>query len=142
MSLLEVEQVSSFYGDFQALYDVSLTVEAGETLAIIGANGAGKSTLLNIIAGLFPNGAVHPLRRAADRSIADHLRVEARISLVPEGRRVSQPDGAGEPADRSVPRRGRWNVPAVLELFPLLMARSSVPLCCRGEQQALAIGRA
>jgi branched-chain amino acid transport system ATP-binding protein len=55
MSLLDVETVNSFYGDFQALYDVSLAVDAGETLAIIGANGAGKSTLLNVIAGLFPN---------------------------------------------------------------------------------------
>ena len=54
MSLLEVDRVSSFYGDFQALYDVSLSIEPGEVFAIIGANGAGKSTLLNVIAGIFP----------------------------------------------------------------------------------------
>jgi branched-chain amino acid transport system ATP-binding protein len=147
MSLLEVEQVSSFYGDFQALYDVSLTVEAGETLAIIGANGAGKSTLLNVIAGLFPNrgGSIRFDGRLIDR-LPTYRRVEAGISLVPEGRRVFPSLTVRENlligAYRG--RAGRWNVPAVLELFPLLTPRSErrAAVLSGGEQQALAIGRA
>jgi branched-chain amino acid transport system ATP-binding protein len=147
MSLLEVEQVSSFYGDFQALYDVSLTVEAGETLAIIGANGAGKSTLLNVIAGLFPNrgGSIRFDGRLIDR-LPTYRRVEDGISLVPEGRRVFPSLTVRENlligAYRG--RTGRWNVPAVLELFPLLTPRSErrAAVLSGGEQQALAIGRA
>ena len=50
--LLEVDRVASFYGDFQALFDVTLAVDEGETVAVIGANGAGKSTLLRTVAGL------------------------------------------------------------------------------------------
>ena len=52
MSLLEVDRLASFYGDFQALFDVTLAVDEGETVAVIGANGAGKSTLLRTVAGL------------------------------------------------------------------------------------------
>eukprot|EP01037_Dinobryon_pediforme_P025924 gene25924-28259_t len=54
MPLLELAAIDAGYGDFQALFDVSLAVEAGELLAIIGANGAGKSTLLKTITGLLP----------------------------------------------------------------------------------------
>ena len=147
MSLLEVERVNSFYGDFQALYDVSLAVDAGETLAIIGANGAGKSTLLNVISGLFPNrgGAIRFDGQLIDR-LPTHLRVELGISLVPEGRRVFPSLTVRENllvgAYRK--RRGSWDVPAVLELFPLLAVRSDqrAAVLSGGEQQALAIGRA
>ena len=55
--LLEIKAIDAFYGDFQALFDVSLGVEAGQIIAVIGANGAGKSTLLKSIAGL-----MHPHR--------------------------------------------------------------------------------
>jgi branched-chain amino acid transport system ATP-binding protein len=147
MSLLEVERVNSFYGDFQALYEVSLAVDAGETLAIIGANGAGKSTLLNVIAGLFPNrgGAIRFDGRLIDR-LPTHLRVELGISLVPEGRRVFPSLSVRENlligAYRN--RRGPWDVPAVLQLFPLLASRRNqhAAVLSGGEQQALAIGRA
>ena len=54
--LLQVERVASFYGDFQALFDVSLQVAEGETVAIIGANGAGKSTLLRTVTGVHQPG--------------------------------------------------------------------------------------
>jgi branched-chain amino acid transport system ATP-binding protein len=147
MSLIEVERVNSFYGDFQALYDVSLAVDAGETLAIIGANGAGKSTLLNVISGLFPNrgGAIRFDGQVIDR-LPTHLRVGLGISLVPEGRRVFPSLTVRENllvgAYRK--RRGSWDVPAVLELFPLLSVRSEqrAAVLSGGEQQALAIGRA
>jgi branched-chain amino acid transport system ATP-binding protein len=147
MSLLDVERVSSFYGDFQALYDVSLTVDAGETLAIIGANGAGKSTLLNVIAGLFPNrgGAIRFDGELIDRLQA-HQRVEAGISLVPEGRRVFPSLTVRENLLIGAYRKrpGPWDVRGVLELFPLLAFRSEqrAAVLSGGEQQALAIGRA
>ncbi|HTV29421.1 MAG TPA: ATP-binding cassette domain-containing protein, partial [Xanthobacteraceae bacterium] len=51
MTLLRTQNLSAFYGDFQALFDVNVTVEQGETVAVIGANGAGKTTLLRAIAG-------------------------------------------------------------------------------------------
>jgi branched-chain amino acid transport system ATP-binding protein len=147
MSLLEVERLDAFYGHFQALFGVSLAVEEGETLAIIGANGAGKSTLLNTIAGLLPSrpGAI----RFQGRPIGDeppHRRVTAGISLVPEGRRlfpsltVEENLLEGSWGGRS----GPWTVGRVYETFPLLRELADRPagLLSGGEQQAVAIGRA
>src|SRR5476649_1640191 len=87
--LLELDSVESFYGDFQALFGVSVNVEEGETVAIIGANGAGKSTLLGTAAGLIPprRGKVRFDGVALDR-VPAHRRVALGLSLVPEGRRV------------------------------------------------------
>src|SRR2546426_6213730 len=89
MTLLQVTEASSFYGDFQALFDVSISVDEGETVAMIGSNGAGKSTLMGLIAGLLP--AHHGDLRYAGQSIARlpaYERVGLGISLVPEGRRI------------------------------------------------------
>jgi branched-chain amino acid transport system ATP-binding protein len=147
MSILEVEGVSSYYDDFQALYDLSLSVEAGETMAIIGANGAGKSTLLNVISGLVPNrsGSVRFDGQAIDRLPA-HARVELGISLVPEGRRVFPSLTVRENLLIGAYRKrsGPWAIDTVFELFPLLRERSerSAAVLSGGEQQALAIGRA
>jgi branched-chain amino acid transport system ATP-binding protein len=147
MSLLEVDRVSSFYGDFQALYDLSLDVAAGQTMAIIGANGAGKSTLLNVIAGLIPNrtGSVRFDGQPIDQLPA-HSRVELGISLVPEGRRVFPSLSVGENLLIGAYRKraGPWDLAAVFELFPLLRERAdrSAAVLSGGEQQALAIGRA
>jgi branched-chain amino acid transport system ATP-binding protein len=147
MGLLDVEQVSSFYGDFQALYDVSLSVDEGETLAIIGANGAGKSTLLNIVAGLFPNrgGSIRFDDRAIDH-LPTHARVELGVSLVPEGRRVFPSLTVRENLLVGAYRRrqGPWTVDRTLDLFPLLTPRADHPaaVLSGGEQQALSIGRA
>ncbi len=147
MSLLEVERVSSFYGDFQALHELSLDVDAGETLAIIGANGAGKSTLLNVIAGLVPNrsGSIQFDGEAIDRLPA-HARVELGISLVPEGRRVFPSLTVRENLQIGAYRKrsGPWDMAAVFDLFPLLRERAdrSAAVLSGGEQQALAIGRA
>ena len=147
MSLLDVDQVSSYYGDFQALHDLSLAVDAGQTMAIIGANGAGKSTLLNVIAGLIPNraGSVRFDGRAID-SLPAHARVELGISLVPEGRRVFPSLSVAENLLIGAYRKraGPWDMPAVFDLFPLLRERAerSAAVLSGGEQQALAIGRA
>jgi branched-chain amino acid transport system ATP-binding protein len=147
VTLLEVDRASSFYGDFQALFDVSLAVGEGEAIAIIGANGAGKSTLLRLIAGLLPiaSGEV----RYDGRSVNDlptHARVSSGISLVPEGRRVFPSLSVDENllvgAYRQRP--GRWDLAEVRRLFPMLAERGSrsAAVLSGGEQQALAIGRA
>ena len=87
--LLELRALDAFYGDFQALFGISLAVAPGEVVAVIGANGAGKSTLLNCIAGL--------IRSRPDAIVFDgdptghlpaHALVARGIALVPEGRRL------------------------------------------------------
>ena len=91
MSLLELDDISTGYGPFQALFSINLRIEEGETHAVIGANGAGKSTLLRTICGL--------IRTDADKvrfdgrpvgQLPPHNRVGLGISYVPEGRWVFQ----------------------------------------------------
>jgi branched-chain amino acid transport system ATP-binding protein len=145
--LLELDSIDSFYGDFQALFDISLVVDDGETVAIIGANGAGKSTLLASVAGALrpASGEVRFDGQTVSRLPA-HRRVPLGIALVPEGRRIFPSLTVEENlllgGQRG--RRGPWSLRRVYELFPLLE-----PLAGRwggalsgGEQQALAIGRA
>jgi branched-chain amino acid transport system ATP-binding protein len=147
VSLLEVAGLDVFYGDFQALYDVDLSVDEGETLAIIGANGAGKSTCLNTVAGLLPvgNGSVTFQGTSVDH-LAAYRRVLLGITLVPEGRRLF-PTLTVEENLRVGSwgrREGPWTVRRVYELFPLLGSLSGRPaaLLSGGEQQQVAIGRA
>jgi branched-chain amino acid transport system ATP-binding protein len=147
VTLLSVDHIDARYGDFQALFDVSLAVREGETLAVIGANGAGKSTLLKTIAGL--------LRPARGEVLFDgqpvgalpaHRRVAMGIAMAPEGRRLfpslTVEDNLLVGAYSG--RQGPWDVAAVCRLFPLVAERRS-RLAARlsgGEQQAVAIGRA
>ena len=85
---LAVESVDAGYGDFQALFDVSLSVDEGQTVAIIGANGAGKSTLLRAVLGQVRVGRGVIRYRGEDlASEATHARVARGLALVPEGRR-------------------------------------------------------
>jgi branched-chain amino acid transport system ATP-binding protein len=147
VTLLSVDHVDARYGDFEALFDVSLAVREGETLAVIGANGAGKSTLLKTIAGL-----LHPARGEVMfdgqpvGALPAHRRVAMGISMAPEGRRLfpslSVEDNLLVGAYSG--RRGPWNVAAVCRLFPLVAERLSrlAGRLSGGEQQAVAIGRA
>ena len=103
MTLLQTHNLSAFYGDFQALFDINVTVEEGETVAIIGANGAGKTTFLRAVAGALRyrtgDGAV---RRPADRRIIPRtISCGSGIAMAP-GRppAVSEPFGGGEPPAR------------------------------------------
>ena len=145
--LLIVDGLEAGYGDFQALFGVSLTVAEGETEAIIGANGAGKSTLLRAIAGqvAVTNGSIR-FDGTDLVGVPPHIRVVRGIALVPEGRRVFPSLTVEENlligAYRSRP--GAWTVSKVVELFPLLgrLLRRSAAKLSGGEQQALAIGRA
>jgi branched-chain amino acid transport system ATP-binding protein len=144
--LLAVEGLDAWYGDFQALSGVSLSVAEGQVVAIIGANGAGKSTLLRTVAGLLPRTAGSVRFDGAELAgVPAHRRVGLGIAMVPEGRRIFPSLSVEENllVGGQAGRPGPWTVAAVLELFPLLAdkRRRGGGQLSGGEQQALAIGR-
>jgi len=146
-TLLEVRALDAYYGDFQALFGVSLKVAAGEVVAVIGANGAGKSTLLNSIAGL-----VHARRDAIVLAgepaggVPAHAMASRGVALVPEGRRLFPSLTVEENLliGGQLGRPGPWNLPRVYDLFPVLAQRRHAPSTSLsgGQQQMVAIGRA
>jgi branched-chain amino acid transport system ATP-binding protein len=147
VSLLEVQGLNQFHGEFQALFGVSLHVDEGEIVAVIGANGAGKSTLLRTVAGLVR--AEGDAVRFDGRPVGGwpaFRRVGSGISLVPEGRHVFPGLSVRENLQVGAwaGRPGAWSLPRVLGLFPLLepMLGRPAAVLSGGEQQALAIGRA
>ena len=146
MSLLEVENASVYYDDFQALYDINLKVEEGEIYAVIGANGAGKSTFLRTIAGVLSprRGRVLFEGKPVDH-MATHMRVVHGIYMVPEGRRVFPSLTVDENLEIGGYRKrpGPWTEEKIYELFPLLvpLRKRQASSLYGGEQQALAIGR-
>jgi branched-chain amino acid transport system ATP-binding protein len=147
VTLLELENVSSFYGDVQALFDVSLSVDEGETVAIIGANGAGKSTVLGTIMGLLrPRSGHVRFEGASIKELPVFKRVARGVSLVPEGQRIFPSLSVHEHLEvgRYLGRAGAWDSDRVYELFPNLgrMRSRSASSLSGGERQALAIGRA
>ena len=146
-ALLEVNDLDAFYGDFQALFGVTLRVAAGQAVAIIGANGAGKSTLLKSIAGLMRSrpDAV----RFAGVPIGDRpaYAIAARgIALVPEGRRLFASLTVEENLliGGQLRRPGPWTLRRVYDLFPVLAERARMPSpsLSGGQQQMVALGRA
>jgi branched-chain amino acid transport system ATP-binding protein len=147
MSVLELQEVDVFYGDFQALFKVSFKVEEGQTFACIGANGGGKSTLLRTIAGLQrPASGTLLFHGEPVDQVPAHDRVGMGIALVPEGRRVFPSLSVFENLQIGAygGRKGDWNTDSVMELFPLLkpLVKRQASSLSGGEQQALAIGRA
>lgn len=147
MALLEIDDLSVNYGLFNALQGISLRLEEGETLAVVGANGAGKSTLLRAICGMMPAraGAVRFDGAPITGKTAAEL-ARRGIAMVPEGRRLF-PSLTVEDNLRigSYPRRaGVWTIERVYALFPELVKRRGnrgLDLS-GGEQQMVAIGRA
>jgi len=146
-SLLEVRALAAYYGDFQALFDVSLTVLPGDIVAVIGANGAGKSTLLNCIAGLVksPRDAITFFGEPIG-DLPAYAVVARGIALVPEGRRLFPSLSVEENLliGGQLRRAGSWSLRRVYELFPALAERRDVPSSALsgGQQQMAAIGRA
>lgn len=146
-ALLETRGLTAFYGDFQALFGIDVTVAAGEVIALIGSNGAGKSTFLKSIAGLLRTHADQiryrgePVGGAAAASI-----VGKGIALVPEGRRLFASLTVEENLllGAYCQRPGRWNLRSVYALFPALLERRhhTATALSGGQQQMVAIGRA
>ena len=146
-TLLEVRGLNASYGDFQALFSLSLAVAAGQVVAIIGANGAGKSTLLQSIAGLLPSRADAILFEGAAIGALPAFRVVALgVALVPEGRRLFPSLTVEENLliGGRVGRPGPWSLERIYRLFPVLAERRRVPSTALsgGQQQMVAIGRA
>jgi branched-chain amino acid transport system ATP-binding protein len=148
--MLEIRQLNAFYGDAQALWDVTLGVGAGETVSLIGPNGAGKSTLVASVAGLHASVRGHIEVGGVDVAGLPAHRVCAHgVAVVPEGRRIfgnmSVYDNLCIGAYRRAARtRHRQTLAEVFALFPRLSARSTqlAGSLSGGEQQMLAIGRA
>jgi branched-chain amino acid transport system ATP-binding protein len=147
MSLLEVRAIDAQYGLLKAVRGVSLTVEEGETRALVGANGAGKTTLLRTIAGAHRPAAGSIVFDGLDITrVPTYRRVSLGIALVPEGRRLFP--GLSVEENLSIAggkrRGGAWTVDRVLEVFPMLQQRRKhrAATLSGGEQQATAIGRA
>jgi branched-chain amino acid transport system ATP-binding protein len=148
--VLELTKVSAGYKGFQALFEVSMSVKAGEAVAVIGANGAGKTTLLRVISGLLPAASGDMRMEGQDlRATPPHKIIEAGIAHVPESRRLfprltveeNLRMGAFIPAARAhfTDRLGY-----VYGLFPRLKERRTqlAGTMSGGEQQMCAIARA
>jgi branched-chain amino acid transport system ATP-binding protein len=150
VALLEVSDIHTYYGNIEALKGISLTVEEGEIVTLIGSNGAGKSTTLRSIAGLTPprTGSI----RFDGREIGDTAPqdiVSMGISLSPEGRHIFPRMSVRENLDLGAYLRKDSNgvkadLERVFELFPRLREREKqkAGTMSGGEQQMLAIGRA
>ena len=147
MSLLKIENLSAYYGDFQALFDVNLCADAGKVTAIIGANGAGKTTFMRALAG-FQSPPCDAIRFNGE-SIGGlkASRVVAKgIAMAPEGRKLFPSLTVEENLliGSYCGRRGDWNLLRVYDLFPMLEQRRAAPATALsgGQQQMVAIGRA
>ncbi|WP_405867684.1 ABC transporter ATP-binding protein [Streptomyces sp. NBC_01515] len=145
--LLHLDAVDAGYGDFQALFGISLAVAEGELLALVGANGAGKSTFLRTVAG-----ALKPFSGAVRfdgedvTGLPDIHRSRKGIGLVPEGRRLFPSLTVEENlrVGAATGRKGPWDLKKVYEMMPLVADRRTrkAARLSGGEQQAVAIGRA
>jgi branched-chain amino acid transport system ATP-binding protein len=147
MSLLQTRNLSAFYGDFQALFDVNVTVGQGETVAIIGANGAGKTTFLRAIAGALitaPESVMFDGQAIGQKTAHEIVRLG--IAMVPEGRRLFPSLSVEENLllGTHSERPGPWNLKRVYDLFPRLheLRRFPAPSLSGGQQQMAAVGRA
>jgi branched-chain amino acid transport system ATP-binding protein len=148
MPLLETRALTAFYSDFQALYGIDTYLEAGETLAIIGANGAGKSTYLRAITGLVARKGQSILFDAEPIGALGAAAIMRRgIAMVPEGRKLFPSLSVSENlliGTYGRKTQGYWRLETVQDLFPILKERARAPsqALSGGEQQMAAIGRA
>ena len=142
--LLKVDNLSAGYGEAVILDRVSLSLAAGETLALLGRNGTGKTTLINTLAGATrQHGGTIALAGVALHKLPSHERAAAGIGWVPQERNIFKSLTVHENLT-AVARPGRWTPARVYELFPRLAERKSNlgTQLSGGEQQMLAVGRA
>ncbi len=155
MALLKIDDISVSYGNIKALKNVSMSVEEGDIVSLIGANGAGKSTLLNAIVGLVPlqEGSVEydgtTICQSKHQKLSTNQIVKHGIALVPEGRHVfadmtveeNLDMGAFMVRDQALIARKKEEM---FDFFPILGARKKQKTrsLSGGEQQMMAIARA
>ena len=142
--LLRVEKLSAGYGEAVILSDVSLALDAGETLALLGRNGTGKTTLINTLAGATrQHGGAIMLAGIPLHRLPSHERAAAGIGWVPQERNIFKSLTVHENLT-AVARPGPWTPARVYEMFPRLAERQANlgTQLSGGEQQMLAVGRA
>ena len=147
--MLEVQNLSAFYGRSQALFDVNLSVGKGQLVSLLGRNGMGKTTTVNCIMGLLASArGVIEFDRASLVGLPSYRVAQSGIGIVPEGRSIFPNLTVEEQlrafaGERDVGSK-TWKISEVYELFPNLAKRrtSLGNQLSGGEQQMLAIGRA
>ena len=147
--MLKVSEICTFYGASQALFGVSITVEEGEVVSLLGKNGMGKTTTVHSIMGITPISSGQVLFQNKKINDMPSFKVSrSGIGLVPEGRQIFPNLSVIEnliatSANRSA-NPNPWTTESVLQMFPQLKSRlnSMGNLLSGGEQQMLAIGRA
>jgi len=148
--MLELHQVNTFYGNIQVLHDISLEIEQGEIITLIGANGAGKSTTLMSVSGIVPprHGSIL-FKGSAIHTLPPENIVALGLCQVPEGRHIFPALTVNENLDmgaflRHDSRGIKQDLDYIYSLFPILSQRRHQPggNLSGGEQQMLAISRA
>jgi len=146
-ALLTVEDIHTAYGLSRVLFGVSLEIEAGECVTLLGRNGVGKTTTMRSVMGLTPPTSGRVLWKGEDiTGWPPHKVARAGIGFVPEDRRVFAELSVWENLDvagRAGGRKGHWTVETVYELFPVLrdLRNRQGGFLSGGEQQMLTIGR-
>ena len=142
--LLEVDSINTLYGMSHILFDLSLSVDKGEIVCLLGRNGAGKTTTLRSIIGLTPprSGSIRFSGQEIRGKQAFRI-ARLGIGFVPEDRLIIPDLTVRENLEIAVRRRGQWTLEGVYQLFPTLKEREGQEggTLSGGEQQMLAIGR-
>jgi branched-chain amino acid transport system ATP-binding protein len=147
MAILEVQDIHTYYGDAYVLQGLSLKLEKGQILGLLGRNGVGKTTLVNSIVGFIPPRRGKVMFKDEDITHKSSFEtVRSGMGLVPQGRRVFPTLGVEENLLVALrnPERHKWNLERVYDLFPRLLERRTqrAKTLSGGEQQMLAIARA
>ena len=147
--MLEIEHIEAYYGKSQALFDVSVSVEASEIVALVGSNGAGKTTLLKTVSGLLhpASGRVEFLGKRIEGR-PSHAVMELGIAHIPEGRRLFPDMSVQENLEMGAYLQRAWkkkeeSLEDIYQLLPVLRARKGqlARTLSGGEQQMVALGR-
>jgi branched-chain amino acid transport system ATP-binding protein len=146
-SLLNLKNLNAFYGAAHILHDLSLHVDAGERVALIGRNGVGKTTVVNTILGLatLRDGSVE-LNGESYSKLRAYMAAQHGMAVVPQGRCIVANLSVEENLllGAAVGRKGPWSVKEIYKIFPILEERAHTPgtALSGGQQQMLAVGRA